>query len=499
MQSISPEESAFEPPPQILFTLGDRQYSLLKKATMSSQSSMTTSTSGLSYPSIFQLNLEIPSFFMSYRWWEDEATTVFWAFDIQEISRVIQFGLFRDENFPRTSLCARNVDTIDTFLIALSEPHEYQLLGNLSHIQRVEEILRRSSISPFQAIPWSWLPPQSSPILDAREIATAIEAESHFHFRQVAFEEFVRAALGYTAVFVEWFLQQHTALYIILRDHLSAYPEDIAVYTEVEKHLRSRSPFAHRALAHCLLAVQPGGNRDMPKLNTAGFEFIAGPIQALFKDQPGRLTAMLKMLSVLAIRFRRQYIHPPTMDWKTPFDTSIPFLDDYLESTSPTDLARSMRGLDEHHFAELTPKNLIAEDAAVKQLQIQWRALSDSVWECCAALPDLIPYLQECALSLLTTRNYHSLTAIIKGLHTYSIFTTRAAKTATAQGNLITLEALIPQEILTLMSPAENFAAYRQHYQKFPGIPFLTPHIHDHKQNGESALQPVFQYLQSTQ
>ena len=85
------------------------------------------------------------------------------------------------------------------------------------------------------------------------------------------------------------------------------------------------------------------------------------------------------------------------MDWRTPFDTSIPFLDDYLESTSPTDLARSMRGLDEHHFAELTRQSLIAEDAVVGQLKVQWRELSVSVWECCAALPDLIPYLQECA------------------------------------------------------------------------------------------------------
>lgn len=135
----------------------------------------------------------------------------------------------------------------------------------------------------------------------------------------------------------------------------------------------------------------------MPKPNTAGFEFIAGPIQTLFKDQPGRLTAMLKMLSVLTIRFRRQYIHAATMDWKTPFDTSLPFLDDYLESTSPTDLARSMRGVDENHFSELTRQSLIAEDAIVGQLKIQWRELSVSVWECCAALPDLIPYLQECA------------------------------------------------------------------------------------------------------
>lgn len=191
--------------------------------------------SGHSYRQIFHSNLEIPAFFMSYRWWEDEATTVFWAFDIQKISRVIQFGLFLDENFPRTSLRARNADTIDKFLVALSEPHEHQLLGTLSHMQRVEEIIRRSSIPPFKAIPWSWLPPQSSSTQDARAIATAIEAESHFHFKQIAFEELVRAALGYNAIIVEWFLQQHTALYILLSDHLAAFPEEIPLYIEVEQ------------------------------------------------------------------------------------------------------------------------------------------------------------------------------------------------------------------------------------------------------------------------
>lgn len=234
MQSTSPEESAFEPPPQTFSTQGDRHLSL-QKETMSAQSSFTALDWGRSYPSIFHLNLEIPAFSVPYRWWEDEATTVLWAFDIQEIRRVIQFGLFRDENFPRNSLSARTVYTVDRFLVALAKPHEYQLLGNLSHIQRVEEILRRSSISPFQPIPWIWLPPQSSPTLDAREIAAAIEAESHFHFKQIAFEEFVRAALGYKAIFVEWFLQQHATLYIILQDHLSVYVEDIPLYIEVEK------------------------------------------------------------------------------------------------------------------------------------------------------------------------------------------------------------------------------------------------------------------------
>lgn len=131
---------------------------------------------------------------------------------------------------------------------------------------------------------------------------------------------------------------------------------------------------------------------------SAGFEFIAGPIQRLFKDETGRLAAMLKMLSVLAIRFRRQYMHASTMDWKTPFDTSIPFLEDCLIATSGSDLARSLKALDEHQFAEMSRQNLVSEDVLVGKLLRHWQTLSVSVWECCLALPDLIPHLQECTL-----------------------------------------------------------------------------------------------------
>lgn len=151
----------------------------------------------------------------------------------------------------------------------------------------------------------------------------------------------------------------------------------------------------------------------MPQPNTIGFEFIAGPIQSLFKDQPGRLTDMLKMLSVLAIRFRRLYVQAATMNWKTPFDTSIPFLEDCLTSSSPADLAQNMKSLDEHHFAEITRQTLLTDDVAVKKLLVHWRALSISVWECCCALPDLIPILQECTqVSFCTAKVTDKITAI---------------------------------------------------------------------------------------
>ncbi|KAJ5624522.1 hypothetical protein N7510_000831 [Penicillium lagena] len=490
MQSIDPnEESVFEPPPKYKFVMQQQN----------SSSEMSTAARS-DYLSIFTSVAEIPRFFVSYRWWEDEATTVLWAFNIQEISHVIRYGLFRDESLPRSSLLSRNADTIDNFLIALSQPREHELLANLSHLQRVEEILRRSSITPSKLVPWSWSPPSPGQSLDARAVAAAIEAESHLHFTQIAFEEIVRASLGYEAVSIEWFLLQHTALHIHLLDHLRVYPEEIPLYLEVEKQLRTRSPFAHRAVIQSIITIQPKRDREVLRSSDPGFEFISGPIQTLFRDQPPSLTTILKMFTVLAVRFQRQYIHSRDMNWKLPFDTSIAFLEYCLTSMTAVDLAHTLTSTDEVDFAGLSRTNLVAEDAVVKRILADWRTLSTSVWECCSALPDLIPHLQDCAQrasapslqNLYTTRNYHSLTALLDGLHKYSISTARARNT----GSMVALDSSLPSTLLFIFNPSQNYSGYRQHYSEYPGIPFLLPHIRDYKQNGGSVLQPLLQYLQ---
>lgn len=186
-----------------------------------------------SYQSLFVASSEVPRHVFKFRWWEDEATTVLWAFNIPEICMVIRYALFRDENLPRSALLSRNSETVDTFLVALSDPREHQYLSALSHLQRVEEVLRRSRIPVVKPIAWSWFPPREPP--DPRFIASAIDIESHCQFMRMEFEEIVRAALGYPAPSVEWFLQQHTSLYVHLLDHLNVYPEQISVYLEVEK------------------------------------------------------------------------------------------------------------------------------------------------------------------------------------------------------------------------------------------------------------------------
>lgn len=146
----------------------------------------------------------------------------------------------------------------------------------------------------------------------------------------------------------------------------------------------------------CLAALQPGAV-DLKQASAPGFEFVAGPIQRLFRDQPPSLSTILKLFSVLAIRFRRQYVHTSRMDWITPFDTDILFLEYCLSSTSPEDLAHTLISTDEVDFSALSRQNIIANDALVKGLLASWHTLSISVWECCSALPDITPFLRECA------------------------------------------------------------------------------------------------------
>lgn len=63
---------------------------------------------------------------------------------------------------------------------------------------------------------------------------------------------------------------------------------------------------------------------------------------------------------------------------------------------------------------------------------------------------------------------------------------------------MIVLDPILPPEANFLTNSIQNYAAYRQHYREYPGIPFLLPHLRDHQQHGEAVLQPLIQYLQNS-
>lgn len=157
------------------------------------------------------------------------------------------------------------------------------------------------------------------------------------------------------------------------------------------------SPFAHRAVAQCLAAVQPDLAPDLSEKPMSSFKFVAGAIQRLFQDRPESLTNMLKICNLFAVRFRHQYISTSKLPWDREFDVSYSFFEDCLASSSPRDLARALTALDKSNFAHLTRSSIIAQDRITKGLLANWEDLAMSVWECCSAIPDLTLGLQECA------------------------------------------------------------------------------------------------------
>lgn len=181
-----------------------------------------------SYPSLFRASEERPQL-ASFPWWEDQATTTLYSFDIEAFKRVVYYGIFTDEQLPRFVLTERS----EAFTIDLIKPRARAL--RLEKYQRVEEALRQCKPTFAPVISWAWFPTYTDSDKNPLAIAKAIDNESHLHFARIPFEELVRYALDYPNSRVEWFLQQHTTLYAHILDHLSAFPDEVQRYAEVEK------------------------------------------------------------------------------------------------------------------------------------------------------------------------------------------------------------------------------------------------------------------------
>lgn len=194
-----------------------------------------------SYPLLFNAASETPRVqHLHQRWWEDDALTVLWSFDVRQISLVIRFGFFHDNNQPRQILLQRSYNVLDTFLNSLLTPYESQFITSYTQIQKVEEILRRSQPTAISMnLQWSWYPSQALRGPEPSVIAEEIEAESQMHFKAVPFEAWVRCSLGFPSAEADWFFLQHNALYIILLNHLQAYQYELPKYREVEKVIPS--------------------------------------------------------------------------------------------------------------------------------------------------------------------------------------------------------------------------------------------------------------------
>lgn len=186
-----------------------------------------------------------------YRWWEDEAQPILWAFNIADINRLLRFRLYDNDEFPKMILQLRNTDTLSEFVIALVPGSMPGLLG-LTHQEKVDEIIRLCRPNHF-APPWNWIPSYLNEMYPAK-LAMEINIESILQFRAVPFEDWVRYALGYPTLSVVWFLEQHMQLYKLVSEYLSKYPERYHIYVEAEKVCPEKSYRSFCGLTNIKLA-----------------------------------------------------------------------------------------------------------------------------------------------------------------------------------------------------------------------------------------------------
>ncbi|KAF3482301.1 uncharacterized protein GIQ15_05060 [Arthroderma uncinatum] len=437
----------------------------------------------------FSFQLALPQFYVPYRWWEDGASMILWAFDHQDIKRLLRFRLYENDELPRYVLQNRNADVVSGFLASLLPPEQGMFTLDLPHHHKVEEILELCQLRNPPVEAWRWHPNYSYNA-EPRTIASYIDAESSQQFKAVPFEDWIRYALGYPTASIQWFFSQHKQLHDIVSAHLDLFPGEFDTYVEVERYLREGSPFAQYVLLQCL-SVRGLLNSEVPdQSNQWVVGSIIRPIQELFKAHLTGLPSMLKKLSVLSLSFERKYRAAAEIDWSSPFEANPAYLNDFFAFREVEPLARKLTHIDTREFSFLSPQDFVEDTTTLRSLSSRWHLLCSSTEECCLALPEMAIFFKSCIAILHRLKNYYSATAILYGLqkaimNLFDLFLEPSNE----------LEQSLKQSsthCFELMDSAGNYSLYRDAMQKRPGIPFLLPHIVEYQSKGEDAVAGMF-------
>ncbi|KAL1959634.1 hypothetical protein VTO42DRAFT_1669 [Malbranchea cinnamomea] len=439
-------------------------------------------------PPLFYLDVSLlPGLEIPYKWWEDDAVTILWAFSIHDIRRLLRFRLYTDDSVPRAILRDRNADTVKGFLRQLLSQSESFYVDQLPQAEIIEHILVLCRQNRPSQTPWSWSP-STSRADEIKTIAANINRESCKQLQSVPFEDWIRYSLGYYTPSVEWFFEQHRELYRVMYTYLTSFPQEIDRYLEVEEHLRSHSPFAHLAVLECLKSLSAVA-RDTSSFEKWFVDFLVKPIRELFKSQISGLSKLLRKLSVLATRFRQAYQEKSVIKWNSAFETKSRYLDELLADNSAFVLARTLTLSDEEDFSVLSMNSFTMRDGALRVLICHWRELCKCAEECYTANTDMADYLQDCAKNLHSLKNYHAASAILHGLQRANPSAFQFLRSPKA------MQAADPGSIpacFVLLDSNDNYGAYRRLMRENPGLPFLLPHLKEYRLRGQEAIADIF-------
>ncbi|OJJ65783.1 hypothetical protein ASPBRDRAFT_60249 [Aspergillus brasiliensis CBS 101740] len=409
------------------------------------------------------------------RWWEEEALKSIPSLLVHDLGRLIRYNLFSNNDAAIIALWSQEDETIDRFLAEIWPSRLPPSWSAFPREQKISTLI--NMLHSDQQNPSRW----------------KLDAESETSFKQIPFEEWVRHLLGYHALAVQRFMQQHIMLGDHILRHLRAHPREREKYAAVERHLRQRSPFVHYVIQQVLLGNRPRFQQRQacPPLDVPGFHLLARPIQLLFSTRQKGLTTTLKILDVLSARFEKSHSSASIIDWTRPLDTSMLYLSETLLSDSTDTLVKTLTDADIINFDAFSPADLLHHPMRVRFIESKWHALRDAVSECCAAVPDQVARILEATRALHIGRNYHSSTALLHGLRAYLVSNHLRIVEEPHQNFMSIIE------MVHIVDSSNNFATYRRMFEEMPGIPFLLPHCREVDERGWPAVQYMLRYLNS--
>ncbi|KAF3009261.1 hypothetical protein E8E15_001296 [Penicillium rubens] len=242
-------------------------------------------------------------------------------------------------------------------------------------------------------------------------IASGLSTTSCLNFLDL-FEDFVLEALGLSPQRLQNFRQQYESLSNLLYSELlrkSGATEQVKQLI-VDLQNSESDPFVCLAVESALKSYRD----ERCSILQLDFKFIIEPLrQVLFGAEP--VTYILLQLQVLAIRFKKYY-RGAHVNWSSHFDVQTEFLQEVCRK-EPSHIAMSLSQDNQNLFGQLTDQALKDSDNdVVRNLFEGWDYLTSSVEECMATTAGVRNRIRQIAKSLHSSKNYHSLAAVVRGI-----------------------------------------------------------------------------------
>ncbi|KAJ8067031.1 hypothetical protein OCU04_004411 [Sclerotinia nivalis] len=400
-------------------------------------------------------------------WWERAARNVLQFSNEYNNVRLVCRYLYPDKNIPCELLSKRSGPWLAGFLDFLHELNSSPHCSSAATVKNIVDLCySQTTFDPH----WDGKSITSGidSLLEPHQIAEKIDSDIRTVFNQIPYTTWVWLALGYEDVAIRNILHQISG---ICSNLSRKYQEIFGPNEQEEAELvmnafQSRHPMAYWILSasfiHYDLLIKP---RD-------GLQLLLDPIFEIFAKPDRNVLLLVRRLDILSLRFQREFIHAPDINWSKDLSTDFSFLDN-LERNSPKTIAKSLtetdcRSLRLHVYDIFQPNqpnlNLIDQ---------QWNGLCYEVADCIIVDRGYLNSIVEIIEYLLEWRNYYSATSLIIGLQNAKVSFNKFPEF---------------QELIDLES---NYGNFRKMQSECPGLPFMFPLIKELRFKQKASSVPL--------